>query len=169
SEDTETKAPGKVEKRDKTMEQDKIAEIYTQDKMIENARQEGGAVQTEKSQNSSTENEQTDKKQKTKKYATAPQENRALNIAKDEAYQSTNIILQGQVVDAQTKKGLKNTKISLKEYPQTTQTDSLGNFSFHVPVRTKYILIVEMPDYQILETEAKPHQKNMFFLKNKGK
>ena len=159
------------EDKDRNKEEKKLTELQIQDKTIENNRKESGAVaQTEKPQLSPAYTEKKDKKQKTKKNAaSAPQENRALNITKEEAYQSTNIVLQGKVLDAQTQKELKSVKIYLKGYSQSTQTDSLGNFSLSVPTLTKYILILETPAYPTLEVEASPQQKNVFSLKNKGK
>ncbi|GAB4133068.1 MAG: hypothetical protein OHK0045_14410 [Raineya sp.] len=150
---------------DKYIEEEKTV-LPTQDKEDKGARKENQAAQTEKIQTLPDYEYKKDRKQKNKKStAAAPQENRALNVEKQEGYQIKNTLLQGQIFDANTKKELKNVSISLKGHGQTIQTDSLGNFSLNVLPLVKYILVIEKPSYQTLEVEAVPNQKNIFFLK----
>lgn len=141
-------------------------DLHSQNKPTESLRKEIAASRTEQGQQIPAHTGKKEKKQKAKKYGSpSPQENRALNIAKEDSYQATPLQLQGQVVDAQSQTALANVKIAAKGQKKIAFSDSLGKFSLEIPFAEKYLLVLELPGYKILETEAKPSQKNVFYLK----
>ena len=150
-----------IERKEK---QQQAEMLPRQDKYPENA-QSGGVVQVEKDQNlPTTAQNKENERAKTQKYISVPlKENRALN--KNYDYENSLIFLEGQILDKQSKQGLKSVKVSLKELAKSTFSDSLGRFYLNVPTSDKYQLILELPEYQTMETQAQPEKKNIFYLK----
>jgi len=146
-------------------EQEQAKTLPTQNKPPENT-QNGVILQTEKDQNlPTTAKSQKNESVRTQKYPTfAPRrEKRALN--KDFSYEYKSIYLVGQIFDEQSKQALRNVKVSLKEQAISTFSDSLGKFYFEVPKSGKYQIILELPEYRSLESQAQAEKENIFYLK----
>lgn len=168
----ELKEIDKIENENSKTKEDEFSGLEEQSKMLENTppKEASEAAQTEKPEKLSADKakKQSEKrKERRRAGAAAPQENRALNISREETNSNFSVVLQGQVLDAQAKQPLKNAKILLKGYSQSTQTDSLGNFSFSVPKLSKYVLLIEAPHYAQAEAEVNPNQKNLLYLNKK--
>lgn len=143
------------------------SDFYTQHKANEGLRKEAEISQTEQDKQVPVYNEKKEREKSSKKLRNdaSPQENRALNIAKEDRFQTTPLLLQGQVMDSQSQKALANVKISVKGQKQSSFSDRSGKFSLQVPFAEKYLLVLELPKYQTLEVEAKPYEQNIFYLK----
>mgnify|MGYP005847314185 CR=1 FL=1 len=153
----------KIGKKEETKDD---LDLRKQDKATEGLRKEAG---TNQAQQMPAYNEKKESKQRAKKSGedTRPQENRALNIAKEDSYQANPLLLQGQVIDSQSQIALANVKVSVKGQKQSSFSDSLGKFSLEIPFAERYVLVLELPGYKILEIEAKPHEQNIFYLRKK--
>lgn len=150
----------------KKLEEQNLPEL-SKDRMVEGSRKENEETQIERKQEAGAYSHKKESSPKLKRYATTPQENRALNTTKDDAYYTPSILLQGQVLEKKSKKALKGVKIFVEEYRLSTQTDSLGKFMLNLPVSEKYTLNLELLGYESLHTQAKPNEKNTFYLKKK--
>ncbi len=150
----------------KKLEEQNLPEL-NRDRIVEGNRKNNQEVQVERKQEAGAYNNKKENNPKLKRYATSPQESRALNTTKDDAYQAPSILLQGQVFEKKSKKALKGVKIFVEEHRLSSQTDSLGKFMLNLPISEKYTLTFELLGYESLTTQAKPNEKNTFYLKKK--